>query len=86
MNTADLIVTLTAAGHLPAAWADAVTAIDRAVFVPGQIWFDDEHGRLQPIDRATDPDRWRAAVYSDEPAVTQLDEGQGPHGRTPTRW
>uniref|UniRef100_UPI003F491A23 methyltransferase domain-containing protein n=1 Tax=Amycolatopsis sp. CA-151526 TaxID=3239921 RepID=UPI003F491A23 len=55
---------------------DAVFArVDRAAFIPGRIWFDDARGRPQPIDRATEPDRWRAAVEQDAPIVTQLDDG-----------
>jgi protein-L-isoaspartate O-methyltransferase len=48
--------------------------VDRAKFTPARIWFDDEHGRTQPVDRDREPDRWRSAVYSDEPIVTQLDD------------
>ena len=49
--------------------------VDRAAFIPNRIWFDDARGRPQPIDRATEPDRWRAAVEQDAPIVTQLDDG-----------
>lgn len=72
----DLAAILTTAGTLPSAWADAFAAVDRAAFVPDLCWFDDENGDLQPLGRDTDPDRWRATVYSDEPIVTQLDEGR----------
>lgn len=53
----------------------AFELVDRAAFIPDRIWFDDELGRPQPIDRATEPERWRAAVDADAPIVTQLDDG-----------
>jgi protein-L-isoaspartate(D-aspartate) O-methyltransferase len=49
--------------------------VDRAAFIPDKIWFDDERGHPQPIDRATEPERWQAAVDADAPIVTQLDDG-----------
>jgi protein-L-isoaspartate O-methyltransferase len=71
----DLTAALSAAGALPERWAVVFGKVDRAGFVPARVWFDDEQGRPQPLDREGDPDRWRAAVYSDEPIVTQLDDG-----------
>jgi protein-L-isoaspartate(D-aspartate) O-methyltransferase len=71
----DLTATLSAAGALPESWAAAFSAVDRAGFIPARVWFDDERGRTQPLDRDREPDRWRSAVYSDEPIVTQLDDG-----------
>ncbi len=53
----------------------AFSQVDRAAFIPARIWFDDERGRPQPIDRAAEPARWRAAVEQDAPIVTQLDDG-----------
>src|SRR4051812_20118774 len=52
----------------------AFEQVDRAAFIPARIWFDDENGRPQPIDRAAEPVRWRAAVERDAPIVTQLDD------------
>lgn len=71
MSPEDLAAALSAAGALPEGWAAVFHKVDRAGFVPARVWFDDEHGRPQPLDR----DRWQAAVYSDEPIVTQLDDG-----------
>jgi protein-L-isoaspartate(D-aspartate) O-methyltransferase len=62
-------------GALPESWAAAFAEVDRAQFIPSQIWFDDEQGCTQPVNRDGEPDRWRSAVYSDEPIVTQLDDG-----------
>jgi protein-L-isoaspartate(D-aspartate) O-methyltransferase len=53
----------------------AFELVDRAAFVPARIWLDDERGRPQPVDRVTEPERWRAAVDADSPIVTQLDDG-----------
>jgi protein-L-isoaspartate O-methyltransferase len=72
----ELAAGLRAAGILPAGWADAFDAVDRAAFIPEHCWVDDENGDLRPIGRDIDPDRWNAAVYSDEPIVTQLDGGR----------
>jgi protein-L-isoaspartate(D-aspartate) O-methyltransferase len=71
-----LLDDLTTAGHLSSAWRDAFAAVDRGLFIPAHAWFDDEHGNPQPLDRDTDPAGWRAAVYSDEPVVTQLNGGK----------
>ncbi|QUQ66583.1 O-methyltransferase [Kutzneria sp. CA-103260] len=72
----DLVAGLSAADKVPAAWAMAFASVDRGAFVPDQMWCDDEHGRLRPIDRGTAPDLWAAAIYSDIPIVTQLDDGR----------
>jgi protein-L-isoaspartate(D-aspartate) O-methyltransferase len=71
----DLTEALSAAGTLPEGWAAVFREVDRATFLPARVWFDDEQGRPQPLDRDGEPDRWRSAVYSDEPIVTQLDDG-----------
>jgi protein-L-isoaspartate(D-aspartate) O-methyltransferase len=71
----DLTAALSAAGALPEGWATVFSEVDRARFIPARVWFDDEQGRPQPLDRDGEPDRWRSAVYSDEPIVTQLDDG-----------
>jgi protein-L-isoaspartate(D-aspartate) O-methyltransferase len=71
----DLAAALSIAGALPESWVAAFGAVDRAGFIPARVWFDDAHGRTRPLDRDGEPDRWRSAVYSDEPIVTQLDDG-----------
>ncbi|WP_312877588.1 methyltransferase domain-containing protein [Lentzea indica] len=73
---AELTAELTAAGALPAAWAETFSAVDRALFVPAHCWVDDYNGQPRPLDGATDHARWEAAVYSDVPIVTQLDDGK----------
>jgi len=75
MSLADLTASLVVAGALPEGWAAAFAAVDRAAFIPGRVWFDDAQGRSRPLDRDSEPSRWLAAVYSDEPIVTQLDDG-----------
>ncbi|HEU0087207.1 MAG TPA: methyltransferase domain-containing protein [Pseudonocardiaceae bacterium] len=75
MTHQELTAALSAAGVLPESWAGTFAAVDRGRFIPARAWFDDEHGHPQPLDQERDPERWRAAVYSDEPIVTQLDDG-----------
>lgn len=41
---------------------------------PDRIWVD-EHGHDVALDRASEPQRWRAAVYSNHVIVTQFDDG-----------
>ncbi len=65
---------LCAAGELPAAWDAAFRAVDRARFIPDRIWVE-EDGRDVAVDHATEPERWRRAVYSDRVMVTQFDDG-----------
>ncbi|MDT0318877.1 methyltransferase domain-containing protein [Streptomyces millisiae] len=61
-----LVAALRDAGSLPPRWEDAVAAVDRADFVPDVC---------PGLDRAADEAAWLAAVYSDRPVVTQVDEG-----------
>ncbi|MFE0023162.1 methyltransferase domain-containing protein [Amycolatopsis sp. NPDC059021] len=87
-GTAALDAVLAEEGQLPEPWRDAFRSVDRAWFVPDQCWLDDEHGRIRPLDRTSDPDGWFAAVYANEPLVTQYDDGAtawpSTDGRTPT--
>ncbi|MCZ4122725.1 protein-L-isoaspartate O-methyltransferase [Streptomyces sp. H39-S7] len=55
---------------------EAVGALPRDRFAPDRLWTWDGH-IYQPIDQATEPDRWATAVYAgpDEPAVTQVTGG-----------
>jgi protein-L-isoaspartate(D-aspartate) O-methyltransferase len=71
----DLTAALSVAGALPEDWAAVFSEVDRAGFIPTRVWFDDQQGRPRPLDRDGEPERWRSAVYSDEPIVTQLDDG-----------
>jgi protein-L-isoaspartate O-methyltransferase len=43
------------------------------------VWLDGE-----PLDRRTDPDRWKAAVLADVPLVTQVDDGTDSGHMIPT--
>ncbi|TDC26417.1 methyltransferase domain-containing protein [Streptomyces sp. 8K308] len=61
-----LVDTLRDGGSLPRQWADAVAAVDRAAFIPDVC---------PGLDRAADEAEWLAAVYSDRPVVTQVDDG-----------
>lgn len=72
--TGDLAARLRENGALPREWETAFAAVDRGEFVPHRAWFDDDDGVPRPIEYGTGA--WAHAVYSDEPVVTQLDEGR----------
>jgi protein-L-isoaspartate(D-aspartate) O-methyltransferase len=74
-NQNELVTALNDAGQLPENWAAAFSAVDRAGFIPDQVWFNDPGSGPQPVGRTTDPDRWRHLVYRDAPITTQLDDG-----------
>ncbi|MEU1821763.1 protein-L-isoaspartate(D-aspartate) O-methyltransferase [Streptomyces abikoensis] len=58
-------------------WAPTFAAVDRAAFLPDLIWpWDMETGTSVAVDRTTDPDSWYAAVDTDQPIVTQWDDGE----------
>jgi protein-L-isoaspartate O-methyltransferase len=72
-TTERLVVEL--AGKIPAAWADVISAVDRARFIPARVWVYDEGNEPQPVDRDADPRRWWRVVYSDTAIMTQFDNG-----------
>lgn len=57
--------------------AAAVRAVPRELFLPDRIWVQEaSEGSYEPIDRATDPQRWMRGVYNaDYAIVTQFDDG-----------
>jgi protein-L-isoaspartate O-methyltransferase len=57
---------------VPPEWQAALRAVPRHAFLPERVWLRDGAGGWKPCDRAAEPDRWLAAAYADEPAVTQL--------------
>lgn len=59
----------------------ALRAVPREHFLPARIWVQEtDDGPYEPIDRATDPQRWIHDVYgADYAIVTQFDDGA-------TRW
>ncbi|MFE7591967.1 methyltransferase domain-containing protein [Kitasatospora sp. NPDC057512] len=59
-------------------WRKAAEAAPRHRFLPDRIWLNGEDGCLVPCDREYELDRWIAAAYTDEPVVTQIDDGQEP--------
>ncbi|MGB8997287.1 MAG: rRNA adenine N-6-methyltransferase family protein [Pseudonocardiaceae bacterium] len=56
---------------LPASWRAAYDAHPRHLFLPDQVWVTLD----EPLNRATDPDRWLAYAYSDDSVITQLHDG-----------
>jgi methyltransferase of ATP-grasp peptide maturase system len=72
-----LVDDLAAAGKLPVSWREVFEATPRHLFVPDVVW--DGPGRtLTARRRDEDPEAWLATVYSDEPVVTQVDDGATP--------
>lgn len=62
-------------GPLPPALERAVRVVPRHLFLPSLIWLRDGKGGHRPCDRATDPEQWLDAAYSDAPLVTQFTDG-----------
>lgn len=58
-------------GRLPAHWRAAYDAHPRHLFLPDRVWISLD----EPLDRATDPDRWLTYAYSDDSVITQLHDG-----------
>ncbi|WP_241265968.1 methyltransferase domain-containing protein [Streptomyces boncukensis] len=67
MTQQRLVETLENKGALPPSWHDAVSSVDRALFIPEAI---------DKADFATDPDSWLRAVYADAFVVTQVNDGK----------
>ncbi|WP_207945028.1 methyltransferase domain-containing protein [Actinomadura rubrisoli] len=58
-------------------WGQVLEATPRCLFLPDLIWpLDASNGRYETIDRAADPDGWRAWADADVPIVTQWDDGR----------
>jgi protein-L-isoaspartate O-methyltransferase len=74
-----LVAELDAADAVPRAWRAAFLAVPRHVFLPPQVWVDDEQGKPQPLSCHDDPDRWLTVAYRNVPILTQFDDGK-------TRW
>lgn len=55
--------------------------IERHQFIPDRIWIDDDDGWMIPLRRADDPDKWMAVCRSDDPIVTQVDDGSPVNGK-----
>ncbi len=77
-----LLADLAASGKLTPPWRDAFAAIPRHQFIPDTIW-DDAGGKLVPLRRTDDPDRWWDAAYAPQAVITQVDDGHpaGPGGQ-----
>lgn len=63
-------------------WDDIFTATPRESFVPDLIWVEGAGGH-KAVSRAEQPDLWAKAVASDDPVVTQVDDGTTEPGGTP---
>ena len=67
-------------------WRELLTEVPRDGFIPDIVWVDADTGNPQrgfvALSRAKDPRRWRELISSDEPVVTQVDEGRTAPGET----
>ena len=70
-STDTLVNELNSAEALPAEFGQLLHAVPRERFIPDRIWVD-----RSPIDRASQPDTWMRAVYSNTTIVTQFDDGR----------
>lgn len=70
---AKLLQTLSDEGSLSDDWRPAFEQVPRHLFVPGHAWLI-ENGRTS-IERNADESSWLKAAYSDEPIITQWDDG-----------
>ncbi|WP_327379911.1 methyltransferase domain-containing protein [Streptomyces sp. NBC_01212] len=70
---ADLVQDLADRGLLDARWRRVFDAVPRSRFVPAEVWRQLPDG-CEPV---VGTDLWLALVNSDEPVVTQLDDGAG---------
>ncbi|SEG93455.1 protein-L-isoaspartate(D-aspartate) O-methyltransferase [Thermomonospora echinospora] len=81
---ARLIEDLTASGDLAAEWRPVFEAVPRHRFVPDTVWTE-ETGRLVPVRRADEPERWLELCYRNDFVITQVDDGRpagpGPVGQ-----
>ncbi|WP_438487462.1 methyltransferase domain-containing protein [Streptomyces sp. S186] len=64
-------------------WAPSFEAVPRAGFLPDLMWpHDMATGRNLVVDRLADPEAWQRHADSDDPIVTQWDDGRH-DGREP---
>ena len=70
-STDTLVNELNSVGSVPAEFGHLFHAVRRELFIPDRIWVD-----RKPIDRASQPDMWMRAVYSNSAIVTQFDDGR----------
>lgn len=58
----------------PSVWEKLQVAVPRAQFIPDTVWAAHDHGYGRVL-RDIDPERWGELVDSDDPVVTQVDDG-----------
>lgn len=70
---AALLQTLMDEGALSEEWRSPFEQVPRHLFVPDRAWLIEEGRTI--IDRNADESTWLRAAYSDEPIITQWDDG-----------
>ncbi|GGW99762.1 hypothetical protein [Streptomyces noursei] len=64
-------------GALTPDWAPSFEAVPRSRFLPDLMWpYDMATGRNLVVDKADDPEAWQRHADSNDPIVTQWDDGQ----------
>ncbi|WP_053170793.1 methyltransferase domain-containing protein [Streptomyces sp. SBT349] len=74
-------------GVVAAGWDAAFDALPRSLFLPELVWAFEAEGHAVAVDRVEEPLVWREAAESDQPVITQWDNGRHrgrAPGRTPT--
>jgi protein-L-isoaspartate O-methyltransferase len=66
---------------MPGLRRDGDGVIERYKFIPETIWVDGDDGWMAALHRADDPDGWMAVCRSDDPIVTQVDDGRPAGGK-----
>lgn len=75
---AELVASLVSSGALDRTWRPAFEQVPRHLFIPDTIWQVSwaTEGRLLPLHRDVDPDRWLTLAYRNGPVDTQVDDGR----------
>lgn len=71
----ELFQKLAASGAIASDWAMPFMAVPRQEFLPATLWDLDDDGNYYSVTRADNPVRWQELAMSEEPLVTQVDDG-----------
>ncbi|ASU82045.1 protein-L-isoaspartate(D-aspartate) O-methyltransferase [Nocardiopsis gilva YIM 90087] len=69
-----MIARLCEAGDLTEDWRPSFERVPRHLFIPDKVWEDGTNGPTR-LGRSEDPYAWLNLAYSDQPVITQLDDG-----------
>ncbi|WP_131743461.1 methyltransferase domain-containing protein [Actinomadura roseirufa] len=71
---------------MPCVWREwgSMTRVDRKWFIPDTVWVWGDEGWLVPLRRQDAPSDWAELCQSDDPIITQVDDGATDRGLEPT--